>query len=95
MNLFHVLSELAAPGQPRWSKLQPSPNYGIKFGEPPWLADIMSRYYQPVKAAAIEPVCGRIAPVSAGGGLRLPGLRAVRGSAVVNRRTWKRPEVAM
>jgi Tetratricopeptide repeat len=30
-----------------------------------------------------------------GMGLRLPGPRAARGSAVVNRRTWKKPVMAM
>ena len=45
-NFFHELSELVAAGPPEMAQMAAlAQNYGLEFGEPPWLADIMSRYH--------------------------------------------------
>ena len=45
-NFFYELSELVAAGPPDLAQMGAlAENYGLEFGEPPWLADIMSRYH--------------------------------------------------
>jgi hypothetical protein len=45
-NFFHELSELVAAGPPEMAQMAAlAQNYGLEFGEPPWLADVMSRYH--------------------------------------------------
>jgi mannose-6-phosphate isomerase-like protein (cupin superfamily) len=45
-NFFYELSELGVAGPPDLAQMAAlAQNYGLEFGEPPWLADIMSRYH--------------------------------------------------
>jgi uncharacterized cupin superfamily protein len=45
-NFFYELSELVAAGPPDLAQMAAlAQNYGLEFGDPPWLADIMSRYH--------------------------------------------------
>jgi hypothetical protein len=44
-NFFHELSELLAGGPSDTTQIAAlAQNYGLEFGEPPWLPDIVSRY---------------------------------------------------
>jgi hypothetical protein len=43
---FYELPELVAAGPPDIAQMGAlAENHGLEFGEPPWLADIMSRYH--------------------------------------------------